>query len=100
MPVNKITIGNYQLQISFKFLEEAQVVLEVVAEVLDLPFEHGDTLHSHSECKTAVLPAVDAGSLQNVRVHHSAAHDFQPACTLADVAALSVADVAAHVNLG
>ena len=36
------------LYCSLEFAEEADVVLEVEAEVLDLPFEHGDALHAHS----------------------------------------------------
>lgn len=43
-----------------KFLEEAEIVLEVVPEVLDLPFEHGNALNTHAEGKTAVLLAVNA----------------------------------------
>ena len=43
-----------------EFAEEPDIILEIVAEVLDLPFEHCDTLHSHSECKSAVFLAVYA----------------------------------------
>ena len=50
----------YQLISSLEFAEEPYIILEIVAEVLDLPFEHCDTLHSHSECKSAVLLAVYA----------------------------------------
>ena len=44
----------------FEFLEEAEVVLEVVAEVTYLPLEHGDSLYTHSESEAAVLLAIDA----------------------------------------
>ena len=89
-----------RLERSLEFLEEAEVVLKVVAEVADLPFEHRDTLHSHTECESAVLPAVDAGCFEDVRVYHTATHDLKPSRSLADIAALSAADVAAHVDLG
>ena len=87
------------LKRSFELLEEAEVVLEIVAEVANLPLEHGDTLHTHSEGESAVLPAVDAGSFKDVRIHHAAAHDLEPAGSLAYVAALSAADVTAYVDL-
>ena len=37
---------------AFEFLKEAEVVLEVVTEVVDPPFEHSDALQAHSECKS------------------------------------------------
>ena len=48
------------LQRSLKLLQEAKVVLEIVAEVAYLPLEHRDTLHAHTEGETAVLLAVDS----------------------------------------
>ena len=80
-------------------MEEADVVLEVVAEVVDLPLEHGDAFDAHAEGEAAVGLGVDAAGFEDVRVHHAAAHDLQPAGAFADVAALSVADVAAHIDL-
>ena len=82
-----------------ELLEETEVVLEVVAQVAYLPLEHRDTLYSHSESESAVLLAVDSRSFEDIRVHHPAAYDLEPACTLADVAALSAADVTAYVDL-
>ena len=43
--------------------EEADVVLGEEAEVLDSVFEVGDTLHAHSEGKTAVLLRINAAGL-------------------------------------
>ena len=63
-----------------------------------MSFEHGDTLYTHSESESAVLLAVYTGSLQDIRIHHTAAHDLKPACALAYVAALSVTDIAAHID--
>ena len=89
----------YLLERCFEFLEEAEVVLEVIAKVANLPFEHCDTLDTHSEGETAVLLTVNSRSLENVRVNHSAAHDLKPTCTLTDVTSLSTADVTAYVDL-
>jgi len=62
-----------------ELLQETHVVLEVVAEVVHLPFEHGDTLNTHTEGKAGVLLGVNAGSFEHVGVYHTATHDFQPA---------------------
>ena len=83
-----------------EFLEEPKVVLEVMAEVVDLPLEHGNSLDTHTEGESAVLLAVYAAGLKNVRVNHAASEDLEPTGALADVASLALADVAADVNLG
>lgn len=44
----------------FELFEEAEVVLEVVAKIFYLPFQHGDTLDAHTEGEAAVFLAVDA----------------------------------------
>ena len=80
--------------------QEAYVVLEVQPQVLDLPLEHGDALNAHSESESGVLLGVDAAGVEDVGIHHSGAHDLEPACALADVAALAAADVAADVHFG
>ena len=89
----------FMLKRCFEFLKEPEVVLEVVTQVAYLPLEHCNSLDSHSECKSAVLFAVDTRSFKDVRINHSAAHDLEPTCSLADVAALAAADVAAYVDL-
>ena len=84
----------------FKFLEEAEVVLEVVTEVIDLPFEHSDALKSHSECESAVFLRVYSAGFEDVRVNHTGTEYFEPTGAFADIAAFAVAYVAAYVNLG
>ena len=87
------------LYCSLEFAEEADIVLKVEAEILDLPFEHGDALHTHSESESGVLLGVDAAGFQYVGVNHAGTHNLQPAGALADIAALAAADVAADVHL-
>ena len=70
--------------------EEADVVFEVVAEVFDLPLEHGDALDAHTEGEAAVDFGIDAGGTEDVGVDHAAAENLEPAGTLADVAAFAV----------
>ena len=47
-----------------------------------------------------VLGRIYAAGFKHVGIHHPAAQYLEPAGSLADVAALAVADVAAYVNLG
>ena len=96
---NYDNVLSQELKRGLELLEETEVVLEVVAEVTYLPLEHRDTLHAHSECESAVFPAVDSRCFKDIRIHHSAAHDLEPSCSLADVAALSATDVATYVHL-
>ena len=70
-----------------------------MTEVIDLPLQHRDALDTHTESEPAVFLGIDARSLEDIRVHHTAAENLKPTGTLADVAALAVADVAAYVNL-
>ena len=79
--------------------KEAHVILEVMTEVVDLPLQHRDTLNSHSESEAGIFLAVNAGSLEHVRIHHTAAENLEPACSFTDVASLSMTDVAAYIHL-
>ena len=70
-----------------------------MAQVVDPPFEHRDALETHSEGEAGVFLRIYTRCFEHVRVDHSTAENLKPARSLADVAALSVADVAAYVNL-
>lgn len=70
-----------------------------MTEVVDLPFQHRDSLEAHAESESAVFLAVYPGSLEDVRVDHSATQDLKPAGTLAYVATLSMADIATDIDL-
>ena len=97
--ISKINSQKFRLNYGFEFAEEADVVLEVVAEVLDLPFEHRDALDSHTESKTAIYLGINAGSAKDIGIDHTAAQNLEPSGALADVATFAVTDVAAYVHL-
>ena len=40
-----------QLYHCLKFPEEPYIILKIVAQILNLPFEHCNSLHTHTECK-------------------------------------------------
>lgn len=84
----------------FKLLQEPQVVLEEHSQIVDLIFQHGDTLDTHAESESGVLFRVDVAGLEDVRVAYAAAQDLNPACVFADVTAFASADVARDIHLG
>lgn len=83
----------------FELLKEADIVLGEHAEVLDLIFQVGYALHTHTEGETAVDLGVDAAGFEHIRVDHAAAEDFDPACVLAERAPLAAAEVAGDIHL-
>ena len=85
---------------ALKQLEETDIVLAEEAKVLDLIFEVGNSLYTHTECVTRIDLAIDAAKLEHVGVYHTTAQDLYPACVLAEWAALATADVTADVHLG
>src|SRR5690606_19474315 len=62
-----------------ELLEEADVVLEEGAQVVDAVAQHREALHAQPEGEAGVAFRVDADRLQHVRVDHAAAQHFQPA---------------------
>ena len=54
----EIYVHGKALNKRFEFPQETEVVFEIVAEILDLPFQHGDTFDTHAESETAVFSAV------------------------------------------
>ena len=81
-------------------LEETDIVLAEEAKILDLIFEVGNSLYTHTECVARIDLAVDSAKLEYVGVYHTTAQNLDPACVLAERAALATADVTADVHLG
>ena len=80
--------------------EEAQVVVEEEADVVDAVLEHGDSLDAHAERPASHGLGVVAHVPEHVRVHHARAEDLEPAVLLADPAPAAAAEEAEHVHLG
>src|SRR5215470_1864211 len=80
--------------------EEAQVVLEEETQVVDAVLQHRDALDAHPERPARVLLRIVAHVLQDLRMHHPAAEDLEPAGLLAHTTAVAVAGEAQHVHLG
>src|SRR5688572_28191560 len=82
--------------------EEADVVLEEVADVADAVAEHREAVDAHAEGEARVARGVVAHALEHDRVHHAAAEDLEPARALAHAAlgAAPAADEALDVHLG
>ena len=73
-------------------MEESNVVLIEMAHVVDVVFQHYDTLNSEAECKSAVYFGIDPALAQHIRMYHSRAEYFDPALAFAKAAALAAAD--------
>src|SRR5690606_19547089 len=65
-----------------ELLEEAQIVLEEQPQVVHPVAQHREPLDAHAERIAAVLLRIDAHVVQDVRMHHAAAEDLEPAAGL------------------
>ena len=50
----------------------------VVANVIDPLQDHCDPLNAHAECVASVDFGIDADSLEDFRIDHATAHNFEP----------------------
>src|SRR6185312_5306906 len=83
---------------STELLQDADVVLEELAEIRDPVLEHGDPLDSHPKCEPLYLLGVIAAlphEAEHVRVHHSCPEDLDPADPLAERVAGAIRQLAA-----
>src|SRR6266550_8431838 len=80
---------------SSELAQEAQVVLEEEAQVVDPVPEHRDALRAHPEGEALVALRIEAAVAQHDRVDHARAEDRHPAAPAAGRAA----DAAAHQAL-
>ena len=83
-----------------ELVEEAYIVLREHTQVGYTIFQVGDTLDAKTESVAGVHLAIDAASLEHIGVYHATAKNLNPACVLAETAALAAADVARDVHLG
>lgn len=79
--------------------EEAEIVFEIESEVADLIFKHSHTFDAHTESEAGIEFGIDTRGAEDVRVDHTAAENFEPASTLANIAALAATDVARDIHL-
>src|SRR5437879_2516748 len=62
--------------------QEAQVVLEEQAEIVDPVLEHRDAVDAHAERPAGDVFRVIADVAQHARVHHARTEDLEPAALL------------------
>src|SRR3954447_6227025 len=79
-------------------LQEAHVVLEEDAQVLDAVAEHRDPVRAHAEGEPLVALRIEAAVAQHDRVDHARAKDRQPTRPLARGTAGAATDQAADVE--
>src|ERR1700722_8820177 len=85
---------------SRKLLQKLQIVLEEQAQIIDAIAQHGETVDSHAEGIALPAFAVDARSLENIRMNHPAPQYLQPAGLLANTASLAVAENTLDIGFG
>src|SRR6202521_2170250 len=85
---------------SRKLLEKLQVVLEEQAQIIDAIAQHRQMVDSHAEGIALPAFAVDARSLENIRMNHPAAQYFQPAGVLAQTASLADQEDTLDIGFG
>src|SRR5271166_2614283 len=88
---------------SRKLLQEAHVALVEQLDLFHLILQDRDALHAHSERKSADLRRVVTvllHKIEDVRIHHAAAQQLDPAAELALAAAFAAAENAAHLHVG
>ena len=83
-----------------ELLEEADVVGDEVADVVDVVADHGAAVDAEAEGEARPLLGVDADGLEHVGVDHPAAAQLDPARLRAHPAALALAEDAGDLELG
>src|SRR5580692_12509327 len=66
-----------------KLAQEADVVLEKDLDVVDLIFQHGETINAHAEGEAARFFGVVVDEAVDSRIDHACAEKFDPACPFA-----------------
>src|SRR2546421_5566979 len=83
-----------------QLLQEADVVVEEQAQVVDSVAQHRQPVDAHAEGVSRVLLRIDPHARKLVRVHHSRAEHLHPAAARADLAGLAAAERVRNVHLG
>src|SRR2546426_5217882 len=94
----QLAVRSTRAQHLAKLFQEAQVVTEEIANIVDAVFQHGNTLRPHTEGKSAKHLGVIATIAEHLRMHHTGSENLQPPTVLADRAALATADDAVHID--
>ena len=63
-----------------ELFEEAQVVFEEQADVVDAVFQHGDALYAEAECEPGPFFCIVIDEFEYCRVDHACSKNFYPAC--------------------
>lgn len=82
-----------------ELVEEAYIVLREHTQVGYTILQVSDTLDAKTESVAGVHLAIDAASLEHVRIYHTTTQNLYPASVLAETAALTATNVARDVHL-
>ena len=77
----QIYIIRYSL--CLELVQETHIVLIEITDIGDLEPAHDQALQTDAECIARILVRINAADLENLRVNHAAAQNFNPALTVA-----------------
>lgn len=80
--------------------EEAKIVFEEQADVVDAEFQHGNALDTETKSKSGPLLRIVTNRLKHGRIDHSRTKYFQPTCLRTDTAAFSAAHHTLDIDFG
>ena len=84
--------------VQLELFKETQIACMEMAYVVNSVFHHRKSFDTAAECKARINFRVDSAVFQNLRVDHSAAQIFDPACLFAYAAAFAFADSAFEIE--
>ena len=84
--------------VQLELFEKTQIACMEVADVVNSVFHHRKSFDTAAECEARIDFRVDSAVFQNLRVDHSAAKIFDPACLFAYAAAFAFADSAFEIK--
>src|SRR2546428_13519299 len=82
-----------------KLLQKPHIVLEEQLEIVDVVPHHGVTFDAAAKSEAGVFLRVIVHKAVQIRMHHTGAHHFDPACIFADSAAGAIQEDRRDVHL-
>src|SRR5437899_9505652 len=81
-----------------KLTQESQVIGPEISDVVDAIHQQRDALHAHAEGEPAKPIRIVAAVCEHHGMHHTRAHDLQPAGAFTQAASFARTDHAIHVH--
>ena len=80
-------------------IQNSEIRFEQKLDVVDAVLQHRDTVDTDTECQARIYITVDTAAFKYLLVYDTGTEDLDPACSLTELAALTMALEAADVDL-